>query len=447
MKYFVTGNISENIHETPEGYLVCIGVPIARTGEMEYGPNETPLDGDDDGHVVVTRDEAEVFRPETIASFEGKAITISHPNDFVGPHNWKDLAKGILQNVRRGKGDQKDDLIADLLITDKMAIGLVKNGLREVSCGYEADYLQIEDGKGKQKNIVGNHLALVDQGRAGHGYAINDHKGDKRMKYKDRIKALFSKAQDEAMKIAEDEDKKDQMKDEDKDDDKKSEDAGAYDELVKMVDALGAKIDAMKPAKDDASGTVVKKEGKADDDDKEDKKDDKKADDAEASIEDRVKALEAAISKLLDNKSGDEGMDKTDDDDMEETDDEDMEDDDFESSSLVGDSAEVISRAEILAPGIKKSKDIKVKALKAAYGTEDGKKVIEALTGGKTPTFDSKEKVNSLFISASEVMKVTRQKELSKTKRTQDYVPSIDKDPMVTAEKMNELNAKFYAKA
>lgn len=436
MKYYVAGKISENIAETPEGYLVCIGVPIARTGDMEYGPNETPLEADEDGRLIITRDEDEVFRPETMASFEGKALTISHPNDFVGPDNWKDLAKGILQNIRRGKNDQKDDLIADLLITDKMAIGLVKNGLREVSCGYEADYVQSEKGKGKQKNIIGNHLALVDQGRAGHGYAINDHKGDIKMNLKDRIKAIFAKAQDEAMKMAEDADKEDVKKDDKKDE---SKDAGAYDELVQMVKDIGEKLSAMAPKDEEKKDD--KKDDKAKDDDKDDGKKDDESKDADGSLEERLKALEQCVSKLLDGKSGDE--DKDDDDKSE---DEDMsEDDDMDNTTMVGD--EVYSRAEILAPGIKRSKDIKVKALKAAYETTEGKKVIDSLNGGKTPTFDSAEKVETLFVAASEVLKVSRTDDFSKTKKnTKDFNSVSDGQGAMTPEKMNEINAKHYNK-
>ena len=440
MKYYVTSKISENIHETPEGFLVCIGVPIARTGEMLYGKGETPLETGDDGTVKVDRDEEEVFRPETMASFEGKPITISHPEEFVGPDNWKDLAKGVLQNVRRGTGEQKDDLIADLLITDKMAIGLVKNGLREVSCGYEADYLQIEDGKGKQKNIVGNHLALVDQGRAGPSYAINDSKGDNKMKLKDRIKALFAKAQDEAMKMAEDAEKEEQGKEEGKG--KDEEKMAGYDELIKMVSDLGEKISAMAP-KDQASGEKEKEQGKSDDGEEEKKEESKDDEGKESDIQARLKALETAVEKLLEKKSGDEDMEESEDEDME---DEDMEDDDFDNSTMVGDSAEVLSRAEILAPGIKKSKDIRAKALKAAYETKEGKKVIDSLTGGK-PTFDSKEKVNTLFIAASEVLKASRTEEFSKTKRTNDFVSSFETEGKMTAEKLNEINAKFYKNA
>ena len=37
--------ISENIAETPEGFLVCRSVPIARTGVQTYLPEEIGLPG------------------------------------------------------------------------------------------------------------------------------------------------------------------------------------------------------------------------------------------------------------------------------------------------------------------------------------------------------------------------------------------------------------------
>lgn len=422
---------------------------------MIYGPGETPIS--DSKKVTITRDEEHVFAPETIASFEGKAITIRHPEVFVGPDNWSELAKGVMQNVRRGDGDNKDDLLADLLITDKMAIGLVKNGLREVSCGYEADYEQTGEDKGKQKNIVGNHLALVDQGRAGSGYAINDHKGEESMKFTDRVKAIFAKAQDEAMKIAEDEDKKVAAKDEDKKDDK-TKDASALDEVKKMVADLGEKIAAMAPkAKDEDKKDDKKKDEPAKDEDK--KEDDKKASDEDdkkedadkakdepAGMEDRLKALEAAVEKLLEKKAGDEDKSEDEDDTEEYSDEDESKDDDFDNSTMIGDSAEVLSRAEILAPGIAKSKDIVVKALKTCFESKDGKEVIKSLTGGKAPTFDSAERVQTLFIAASEVLKASRTKQLSETKKTKITTDSVDEVPR-TPEQVNAFNAKFYKNA
>jgi hypothetical protein len=69
IKYFTPTKLSENIHETPEGYLICMDVPIGRTGTMQYGANETPLEADDHGQVAVTRDAENLFHPDTISSF------------------------------------------------------------------------------------------------------------------------------------------------------------------------------------------------------------------------------------------------------------------------------------------------------------------------------------------------------------------------------------------
>jgi hypothetical protein len=426
MKYYTTSKISENIHETPEGYLVCVGVPIARTGEMVYGEDETPLEAGEDGQILINREAEEVFRPETIASFEGKSITITHPEEFVDPKNWKELTKGILQNVRRGEGDSENDLIADLLITDVVAIDLVKNGLREVSCGYEAEYTQTGEGRGIQTDIVGNHLALVDQGRAGSAYAINDHKGESKMSAK-IFEKLRKKLGAQVVDAAIEEAKKDDAPA--KDDGEK---VVSMDDVMKAVKDIGEKVAALgkkddAPAKDDAE----KKDEPA-------KKDDAPAkDDGEASMEDRMKALEAAVAKLSEKKAdaGDDGE--------ESEEGEESEDDDFEESTMTGDAA---SRMEILAPGFKsKAKDAKFKALETAYKTKDGKAAIDSINGGKLPTADAKN-VDTLFIAASEILKVSRASELARTKTRDAQIGDSPAQGAMTAEKQNEINAKFYGK-
>lgn len=443
MKFYTTSKISENIHETPEGYLVCVGVAIARTGEMIYGEGETPLEVGPDGKIVINRYDDEVFRPETMASFEGKAVTIQHPNEFVSPENWSKLAKGILQNVRRGEGDQSTDLIADLLITDSQAIELVKNGLREVSCGYEAEYSQTGEGQGIQQNIVGNHLALVDEGRAGSAYAINDHKGKGfRMKLKDKIIAILAKAQDEALKMVGDADDMPEKKEDKKD--------MGFDELVKAVKDLGEKVGAMAPKKQEDAEPEKKAEEKPAAKDEEKPKEEEKAKDEEVapSLEARLDKLEALVSKLLEGESmdsdgeSDEGGESMDDAEGDDVTDEESCDDGDEESEMTGDS---VSRVEILAPGLKaQGKDIRVKALKVAYGTTDGKAVIHQITGGKTPDFKDEKFVETLFIATSEILKGKRSSDLSKTK-TRDFQPaeSGPQGPM-SAEKINEMNAKHY---
>lgn len=172
-RFYTTEQLSEHMATTPEGFLVCFDVPITRVGVFEYKANEVPIEGNG-GLVKIQRGEDQVFSEETIKSFEGKPVTINHPNDFVTPENWKDLAHGTLQNVRRGEGEESDLLIADLCLTTSDAISLVKAGLRQVSCGYDAQYEQVKPGLGRQKDIIGNHLALVVKGRAGNRCAIMD---------------------------------------------------------------------------------------------------------------------------------------------------------------------------------------------------------------------------------------------------------------------------------
>lgn len=401
---------------------------------MIYGDGETPIEADDGGKVIIQREESEVFKPETLASFEGKPITIGHPYDFVSPDNWHLLAKGTIQNVRRGEGDHSNDLLADLLITDSIAISLVKKGLREVSCGYEAEYTQTDDGKGIQTNIIGNHLALVEQGRAGSSYAINDQKtkGVWKMSWKESIKSIFAKAQDEALKVVDEgkEDKKedDKAKDaEPKAEEKKSEDSPVmcgYDELVKIVDALGKMAEGMKPkdAASPAAGASGEVEKKAEDD----------------VMDPKVKEyIDSKFAEMMDSMKEKPDGEKMEDADKEE---EKSEDEDMEESMLVGDTA---SRAEILAPGIKLTKDVKVQALKAAYATKDGQRVINQLSGDKEPSYESAETVDTLFIAASELLKVVRSKELAGTKTT-DFKPASAGGAM-TPEQVNEMHSKYWS--
>lgn len=414
------------MHETPEGYLLCIGVSIARTGEMIYAEGETPLEAHE-GKVVVDRDAKEVFRPETIASFEGKAVTISHPADFVSPENWAQLTKGILQNVRQGKEGDANDLVADLLITDSVAINLVKNGLREVSCGYEAEYTQTGIGRGTQSNIIGNHLALVQEGRAGSSYSINDHKGKGlKMSIKEKIKAIFAKAQDEAMKVSDEFPPVEEKKEE------KSKDAGSYDELVKICKDLGEKVSALAGKKDEPKDAVASTQPTMN------QPAEIKAKDSEEEMEKKKASRDAWIDAQMEKEMKDTEVDP----DEEE---EESEDGDFEESPMTGDTA---SRVEILAPGMdSKAKDVKAKALIAAYATKDGKEVINRFTGGKLPDVKDAAQIEAVFVGASEVLKATRTASLAKTK-TNDFNPSEGSVTSgdITAEKLNEMNEKHYGK-
>ena len=167
--------ISPNQLETGEGFLICRNVPIARTGEQEYLGRELGLTGaDSDSLITVRRSPDEVFSDAALASFEGKPATNDHPPDLIGPDDVAIYEKGHAQNIRRGAGEWADYVLADLHIHDRGLIDAIQNGKREISCGYECEYVKNEDGTYSQKNIRGNHVAVVERGRAGKRAAILD---------------------------------------------------------------------------------------------------------------------------------------------------------------------------------------------------------------------------------------------------------------------------------
>jgi hypothetical protein len=196
--------LSENLIENSEtGYLVALNVPISRTGAQKYKPSEIPMEGiadytGPDGLVSVYREPDDVFDPVSIASFEGMPSTDGHPQgNMVNSSNEAYLRKGHMQNVRRGTGEYADNLVADIFITDPMLKDAIKNKTkRGISCGYMCDWVP-ENGKVFQRNIRGNHVAVVPKGRAGSDVCINDEQppeaGERRKFMAKDSKTLFQR--------------------------------------------------------------------------------------------------------------------------------------------------------------------------------------------------------------------------------------------------------------
>lgn len=167
--------ISEHMTETPEGYLICHDVPIARVGEQEYYAREIGLEGDGERVVTVKRYPEDVFAAAALASFEGKDVTDRHPPENISAATHQMYSRGHVENVRRSG----DFIVADLHVKDPKLIHDIKTGvMREVSCGYTCYYAP--DGNGfKQTEIRGNHVAVVPKGRAGAAVAIKDNAAEK----------------------------------------------------------------------------------------------------------------------------------------------------------------------------------------------------------------------------------------------------------------------------
>lgn len=173
--------ISDSISKTPEGFLVCRDVPIARVGVQEYLGREIGQDERPDDVFKVNRPANEVFNKAAIASFEGKPICDNHPAEDVTADNYAQYIRGVVRDVKKGTGRYDGCLVADLVIHDSTLVRAVQDGKREISCGYNCLWVPTGDHTLEQREIRGNHVAVVDRGRAGHGVAIHDSAMERRM--------------------------------------------------------------------------------------------------------------------------------------------------------------------------------------------------------------------------------------------------------------------------
>ncbi|PRH05429.1 hypothetical protein C6T60_14560 [Burkholderia multivorans] len=419
MRFYTIQKLGPKRSLTPEGFLLCEDVPVARTGEMLYAAGEVPIEAGPDGLIRISRTPEEVFRDETLASCAGKPVTLDHPDDFVTPATFSQLGKGVMLNIRRGEGLENDLILADLLITAQDAIAAVQDEeIEEVSLGYEADYEQVSPGRGVQRNIVVNHVAIVPRGRCGPRCAIGDKepemntkdsKPPRRSAWLDRLmKAMRAKdaegveeALEEGQKAMEEERKKSEAAEAGKTGD-------ALSQILKRLKAMDEDIQELKKAV-------------AEDDDEED---DEPTGDGAGDL------TEAEPSRRV----SEEGVDL-----------------------YTGDSARLIAaRAEILAPGVKlptldglKTKDraaalckCQRRALDQAYETDAGRAAIAPFLGRRAPDFDTMPApvVDAIFTGAAELMRAKNNAGSSSGK-----VSTRDFGKVKTIADINEQNRKFWA--
>jgi len=407
MKYFFDTRIGETRYRLADGSLLCKDVPIARTGTQIYAAEDLPkLKPDAFGRIVVTRSERNVFDPATLASFEGMSITVLHPEDedgnvrLVNPGNWKELAVGHIQNVRRGTGSQSDLMIADLIIKDEWAIQLIEDGLREVSCGYDAEYEQTAPGKAEQVEITGNHVAFVPKGRAGIRCAIGDRdtmttqKKSWWQRMRTAIKTGDADTMSELVESA------------------PASVTGDNDDLPQGVN-LNINLSPQQPLPDKKPEMGGEATGDGEDD-----------------IKTLLKAL---LAKLDGTATGDESScmnpkkDTTGD-----ADDEDKE----EEAAITADSA---YRAEVILPGIDISRKVKPTAFKREVLASADKALVRQIVGDADISKLPRQSVNMAFNAVSELAK-------GRNTRTTTGDANRPQTGAVNIADMNKQNAEFWSK-
>lgn len=175
--YDLSYPISPNKALTKEGFLICRNAVIASIGAREYALSETnEVKPNAEGKVFIMRPSDVLFSDDTINSLEGKPVTLGHPPvDSVTGDNWKQYAVGSISHVRKGEGLTAGCLVADLMIFEPKAIEAVFNGIaKELSCGFKSNVIDQGGGIGIETNFIGNHVALVPQGKGGATCSLKD---------------------------------------------------------------------------------------------------------------------------------------------------------------------------------------------------------------------------------------------------------------------------------
>ena len=170
--------------KSPEGYLIVKDSRLARIGTLSYVAAELPNIAGMPSSVSLSdvirvhRGKDQLFDDDTMESFRYKPMTMQHPENLVDPKNVKSESIGFSRDDVRPEGDH---LIATLSITDEEAIKAVEGGVNELSLGYTADihWHPGIDEHGQpydavQRNIRGNHIAIVPRGRCGSTCKISD---------------------------------------------------------------------------------------------------------------------------------------------------------------------------------------------------------------------------------------------------------------------------------
>lgn len=154
--------------------------PISQVGVFPYLGKNISDKLEPNKIYFVYRSAEELFAPETLESFNSTPLPLVDEHEMLGdgatPAENKGI-HGVISNVRQ---DGKL-LVGDISIYSETMKDEINRGKKDLSMGYYCEYdLEEGDYEGQhydavQRNLRGNHVALVDQGRCGHSVRVYDH--------------------------------------------------------------------------------------------------------------------------------------------------------------------------------------------------------------------------------------------------------------------------------
>jgi hypothetical protein len=175
------GDIAQDKREyDTNGWFEVKDNPLSKVGVFPYSGRSLP-DADADKTYGVYRPAEELGSPETIESFKlipwiDNHVMLGSEDDGLVPAERKGI-QGVIGEQVYFDGET---LFGNIKVMSQAMAGLIANGKRELSCGYRCRYEKasgVFNGQPYdyiQRDIRGNHLALVDQGRMGPEVAVLD---------------------------------------------------------------------------------------------------------------------------------------------------------------------------------------------------------------------------------------------------------------------------------
>jgi hypothetical protein len=166
--------------ETVDGHMKLKAVPISKACVNPYYGKEIPgfeelgLDGTKIYHML--RDPVELAKGAS--TFDGTPLMIEH----IPVHADEHPSNEVVGSIGTGVYFEDPYLIAPLSVWTREAIdGIEDDSKRELSSGYHYDpdmtpgTYKGEPYDGVMRNIMGNHVALVEKGRAGPDVVVGDN--------------------------------------------------------------------------------------------------------------------------------------------------------------------------------------------------------------------------------------------------------------------------------
>jgi len=162
------------------GFMEVRDNPISKEGVFPYLGSEIPGAPNPEQIYYVYRPAEELARQETIDSF--KLMPFIDEHEVLGVGGMPAERKGIQGTIGEQVYFDPPYLRGNIKIHSSAAQSLIKAGKVELSPCYGCDWSpEVGTFEGKpyqyvQRNIMGNHLALVEEGRTGPDVAVQDHR-------------------------------------------------------------------------------------------------------------------------------------------------------------------------------------------------------------------------------------------------------------------------------